>query len=164
MYEDAGAYFRQAWGALKVGLKLQPSDTLLIRGGPTSVGLASAALAKSSLFNARTVIATTRSASKTQSLEAAGVDHVVVDTANSASAAVKALTGGKGADKCIELVGGPTLMDSFGSLQGNGTLAYVGCVSGEWTCKEFDPGMALHPHKVLKHLNIYFVPHILISY
>ena len=73
-------------GTLSDSLKLQSTDTLLIRGGTTSVGLACAALAKSSLFapdTKPTVIATTRSEAKAPALKAAGVDVVLIDKDNS---------------------------------------------------------------------------------
>ena len=47
-----------AYGSLTVGLDLQPGQTLLIRGGTSSVGMAAAVLAK---HRGLTVLATTRS-------------------------------------------------------------------------------------------------------
>ncbi|KAH9932231.1 GroES-like protein [Fomitopsis serialis] len=141
-----------AWGTLSESLKLQSTDTLLIRGGTTSVGLACAALAKSSLFAPDikpTVVATTRSAAKKAAMTAAGVDVVLVDRDNSICAQVKAATAGRGAQKCVELVGGTTLSDSCKSLADDGVVSMIGCVSGEWTVKEFDPMTALSPWKRL---------------
>ncbi|EIW84005.1 GroES-like protein [Coniophora puteana RWD-64-598 SS2] len=141
--------YMTAWGTLKASLNLQPLDTLLIRGGTTSVGLAAAALARSSLFGCARVIATTRSAGKEGALRASGVSDVVVDDSGSVAEKVKALTGGRGADKAIELVGGPTLTDTCLALAANGVASVVGCVSGEWTVKEFYPFEALAPSKHL---------------
>ena len=140
-----------AWGTLSDSLKLQSTDTLLIRGGTTSVGLACAALAKSSLFapdTKPTVIATTRSEAKAPALKAAGVDVVLIDKDNSIAKQVKEETSGKGANKCVELVGGPTLMDSCVAMTDDGVCSMIGCVSGEWTIKDFDPMTALSPWKV----------------
>jgi NADPH:quinone reductase-like Zn-dependent oxidoreductase len=50
-----------SWGALNRNLKIQIGETLLIRGGTTSVGLAAAAIAKSQEL---TVLATTRRADR----------------------------------------------------------------------------------------------------
>jgi len=137
-----------AWATLKNSLNFQPNDTLLIRGGTTSVGMACAALAKSSLFGPDTkVISTTRNEAKTAALQAAGVDVVVLDSGDSISEQVKQATAGKGADKCVELVGGSTLQDSCLALAPDGVVSMVGCVSGVWTAKDFDPFKALAPWK-----------------
>lgn len=77
-----------------------------------------------------------------------GADDVLIDSSGSIADEVKKLTGGKGADKCVELVGGPTLMDSCKALGPDGVISMIGCVSGEWTCKEFDPMGSLAPRKV----------------
>lgn len=100
--------------ALGQSLNLTSDDTLLIRGGTASVGLAMATLAKT-LFAVPKVIATTRSSAKISVLAEAGVDHVVVDT-GSISKEIMELTDEKGATKCVELVGATTLADSCASL------------------------------------------------
>ncbi|KAL0954543.1 hypothetical protein HGRIS_003508 [Hohenbuehelia grisea] len=141
--------FLTAWGTLKQSLNLQSDDTLLIRGGTTSVGMAAAALARSSLFKCTRVISTTRAATKIPALKGNGVTDTVIDNKNAISDEIKTLTDGKGVTKCIELVGGTTLFDSCQSLSSHGTISMIGCVSGEWTCKEFDPMTALAPGKHL---------------
>ncbi|KAJ7760732.1 chaperonin 10-like protein [Mycena maculata] len=138
--------FMTAWGTLHTSLKLQSIDTLFIHGGTSSVGLACAALAKCNLFNVSTVISTTRSSQKVPAVQAAGADHVIVDT-GSVSAEVKKLTGGVGATKAVELVGPPTLEDSCAALAPDGVIASVGSLSGVWR-SEFDPS-CLAPNKHL---------------
>lgn len=147
--------FLTAWGTLAESLKLQPTDTLLIRGGTTSVGLACAALAKSTLFAPDvkpTVISTTRSEAKSRAIKAAGADVVLLDKDNAVSEQVKKATEGRGATKCVELVGGTTVADSFQSMSDDGIVSMIGCVSGEWTLKEFNPMSSLSPWK---HFTIY---------
>jgi NADPH2:quinone reductase len=51
-----------AYGSLTVGLDAQPEQSMLIRGGTSSVGMAAAVLAKQRNM---TVLSTTRNASKT---------------------------------------------------------------------------------------------------
>lgn len=119
---------------------------MFIRGGSTSVGLAAASLAKA-LFACGRVIATTRSSKKVAALKSAGVDDVVLDTGKVSEEVMK-LTDGKGADKCIELVGATTLADSCASISSEGVICSVGCVSGEWVIKDFDPMASLRPRKV----------------
>lgn len=80
-------------------------------------------------------------------LKSAGVDDVILDSGKISEEVMK-VTNGKGADKCIELVGTPTMADSCASLGPDGILSMVGCVSDEWVAKEFDPAMSLGPRKV----------------
>src|SRR6184192_4965262 len=65
-----------AHGSLTVGLDAQPGQTLLIRGGTSSVGMATAILAKD---RGLTVLATTRQPDRLAALESIGVDHVLLD-------------------------------------------------------------------------------------
>lgn len=65
-----------SWGALNRNLGIREGETLLIRGGTTSVGLAAAAIAKS---QGVVVLATTRRTDREGLLRASGVDHVGVD-------------------------------------------------------------------------------------
>ncbi|KAJ8502710.1 hypothetical protein ONZ45_g11507 [Pleurotus djamor] len=80
---------------------------------------------------------------------ASGATDVVVDATGTIHEAIKALTDGNSASKCVELVGGTTLFDSCQSLSPSGVISMIGCVSGEWVCKEFDPMTALAPSKHL---------------
>lgn len=148
--------FMTAWGTLAMSLKLQKSDTLLIRGGTTSVGLACATLAKSSLFGCAAVISTTRSERKISKVKAAGVDIVIKDN-DKIGQEVKKVTGGKGATKAVELVGGNVLADTAAGLSDDGVVSMVGCVSGVWTCENFDPMMTLAPSKHLTLFSSHYV-------
>lgn len=65
-----------AWGALFRGLRLQPGERLLIRGGTTSVGFAAAAIAHA--YGAQ-VAATSRKAQSEDLLRASGADHFLID-------------------------------------------------------------------------------------
>ena len=65
-----------AYGSLTVGLDAQPGQTLLIRGGTSSVGMAAAVVAKDLGL---TVLSTTRRPERGAALEAIGVDHAIVD-------------------------------------------------------------------------------------
>src|SRR4051794_25433613 len=72
-----------AHGSLTVGLDAQPGQTLLIRGGTSSVGMAAATLAKD---RGLTVLATTRRPDRAAALSAIGVDHVLVDDGDASAA------------------------------------------------------------------------------
>jgi NADPH2:quinone reductase len=65
-----------AYGSLTIGLDAQAGQTLLIRGGTSSVGMATAILAK---YRGLTVLSTTRRPDRTGALAAIGVDHALVD-------------------------------------------------------------------------------------
>src|SRR5690349_10792688 len=65
-----------AYGSLTVGLDIQPGQSLLIRGGTSSVGMAAAVLAKDCGL---TVLSTTRRPERAVALTALGVDHVIID-------------------------------------------------------------------------------------
>src|SRR5438445_4414918 len=68
-----------AYGSLTVGLDAQPGQSILIRGGTSSVGMAAAVLAKQRNM---TVLSTTRSANKTAALTEIGADYVLIDDGN----------------------------------------------------------------------------------
>jgi NADPH:quinone reductase-like Zn-dependent oxidoreductase len=65
-----------AYGSLTAALDAQPGQTLLIRGGTTSIGMAAAVLAKD---RGMTVLSTTRRPERLDALRAVGVDHPLVD-------------------------------------------------------------------------------------
>jgi NADPH:quinone reductase len=123
-----------AYGALTVGLNIQPGETLLIRGGTSSVGLTAAMLAKRTGL---TVLATTRSQAKAGALLQAGVDHVVVDD-GAIAAAVRDLAPG-GVDATLELIGTPTLHDSLEATRMHGVVCAAGYLSNQWIVPDFYP-------------------------
>jgi NADPH:quinone reductase-like Zn-dependent oxidoreductase len=123
-----------AYGSLTVGLEAVDGQSLLIRGGTSSVGLAAAVLAK---LRGMTVIATSRSESKFPLLKQVGVDHPLLDTGDVARD-VRDLLGG-GVDGAIELVGVNVLRDTLRATRPGGTACFTGMLSDEWTIPEFYP-------------------------
>jgi NADPH:quinone reductase-like Zn-dependent oxidoreductase len=123
-----------AYGSLTVGLDLQRGQTLLVRGGTSSVGLAAASVAKDI---GATVFATTRQPDRAEALRAHGVDHVVVDDGRVA-AQVRAIVP-DGVDAALELVGTPTLPDTLAATRVKGTVCFAGMLSNEWTVPSFYP-------------------------
>src|SRR2546425_5253767 len=71
---------QKSYGSLTVGLDPLPGQSILIRGGTSSVGMAAAVLAKQRNM---TVLSTTRSANKTAALTDIGVDHRLIGDSNS---------------------------------------------------------------------------------
>jgi NADPH:quinone reductase-like Zn-dependent oxidoreductase len=123
-----------AYGSLATGLDLSEGQTLLVRGGTSSVGLAAITVAKDR--NA-IVVATTRRPERTQALLDHGADHVVVDDGEIAGQ-VRALLGG-GVDAALELVGTPTLPDTLRATRVHGTVCFTGMLSNQWTVPDFYP-------------------------
>src|SRR6266705_2405784 len=110
-----------AHGSLTVGLDAQPGQTLLIRGGTSSVGMAAAILAKDRDL---TVLSTTRQPDRVAPLEAIGVDHVLVDD---------------GVEAALELVGTNTLPDTLRATAVHGVVCFTGMLSNQWTVADFYP-------------------------
>ncbi|MFB2596857.1 zinc-binding dehydrogenase [Herbiconiux sp. P17] len=123
-----------AHGSLAVGLEAVDGQSLLIRGGTSSVGLATAVLARR---RGMTVISTTRSDERFPLLERVGVDHPLADDGAVASA-VRALLG-RGVDGAIELVGVNVMKDTLLATRPGGTVCFTGMLSDEWTIPEFYP-------------------------
>ena len=123
-----------AHGSLTVGLDARPGQTLLVRGGTSSVGMAAAVLAKRT---GMTVLSTTRNAGKRSALHRVGVDHVLVDDGDVARQVRELLPAG--VDGAIELVGTPTLPDTLRAVRVHGTVCFTGMLSDEWIVKDFYP-------------------------
>jgi NADPH:quinone reductase-like Zn-dependent oxidoreductase len=123
-----------AHGSLTVGLDARPGQSILIRGGPSSVGMATAVLAKQRKL---TVFSTTRNAAKAPALTELGVDHVLIDDGDVA-AQVRAIQP-DGVDVALELVGTPTLHDTLRATRVHGVVCFTGMLSNEWIVKDFYP-------------------------
>ena len=123
-----------AYGSLTTGLDLSRGQTLLVRGGTSSVGLAASTVAKDL---GATVVATTRQADRVPALLDHGVDHVLVDDGHVADQVHELL--GAGADTALELVGTPTLPDTLRATRVHGTVCFTGMLSNQWTVPDFYP-------------------------
>lgn len=123
-----------AYGSLTTGLALAAGQTLLVRGGTSSVGLAAATVARDV---GATVLTTTRQRDRVDALRAHGADHVIVDDGDVA-AQVHRLLGG-GVDAALELVGTPTLPDTLRATRVQGTVCFTGMLSNQWTVPDFYP-------------------------
>jgi NADPH2:quinone reductase len=131
-----------AYGSLTVGVNARRGDTLLVRGGTSSVGLACIVLAKQL---GATVIATSRNPDRADGLRGVGADHVVIDTGTIA-AQVRAIAP-DGVDGAVELVGTATLPDTLRATAVHGTVSFSGMLADVWTIPDFYP-MAVIPNGV----------------
>lgn len=123
-----------AYGSLTVGLDIQPGQTVLIRGGTSSVGLAAAAIAA---WRGCTVLSTTRQPDRLAFLKDRGVDHPLLDTGEVA-AAVRELCP-DGVDAALDLVGTPTLPDTLRAVRVHGTACFGGSLSNQYSVRDFSP-------------------------
>ena len=139
-WEAVGAapeMLQTAYGALFKGLRLEKGQSLLVRGGTTSVGMAAVAIAKAHFGKDVTVVSTTRRADREAFLKEHGADEVVVDDGNVAAGLRKVLP--RGADKVLELVGAGSLLDSLQCCAKFGSVCMVGMVGSKWTLDQFEP-------------------------
>jgi len=121
-------------GSLTIGLDVRSGQSLLVRGGSSSVGMATTLLAKRAGL---TVLSTTRSAAKEEALLRGGADHVLRDEGTIAEQ-VRAIVP-EGVDAALELIGTPTLPDTLRATRVHGVVCFTGMLSNEWIVERFYP-------------------------
>jgi len=126
--------FQTVSGSINQALEIQKGETLLIRGGTSSIGMLACQLAKA---KGLTVISTTRNPEKQQALSANGADHVIIDKGN-VSKKLKEIYP-NGVDKVLELVGTKTLKDSLQCIATKGMVCMTGILGNEWSMSNFTP-------------------------
>lgn len=131
-----------AHGSLTIGTDVRAGQTLLIRGGTSSVGLALAALAHRDGIQ---VIASTRRSEPVPEMVQVGVDHQILDDGHVADRVREIVP--EGADGAVELVGTDALADTIRAVRPGGTVCFTGMLSESWTIGEFEP-MAFIPQGV----------------
>jgi NADPH2:quinone reductase len=124
--------FQTAYGSLHAALKIQSGETLLIRGGTSSVGLLAAQLAKAYGLH---VVSTTRNPDKEKFLLDHGADLVLIDDGNLAMK----VNGLPEIDKVLELVGAGSLKDSLQCVKPGGAVCMTGMLSEQWSIPDFAP-------------------------
>ena len=123
-----------AWGSLFKALRLQKGETLMLRGGTTSVGLAAAAIAHA---HGVTVVSTTRNPDRQDLLRQSGADHVLIDSGTLAPDLRKLYP--DGVSKVLELIGTTTLKDSLRCAAEGGLVCMTGMVGNKWSFDDFAP-------------------------
>ncbi len=126
--------FYTAYGSLIMSLQLSSSDTLLIRGGSSTVGIAALQLAKA--VGAK-VVATTRSERKAGLLVEYGADDVVLEGDDFRHRFLEKYPAG--ATKVLELIGASTLRESLRLTSYHGIVCHTGLLGGVFGLKNFDP-------------------------
>lgn len=136
-WEQLGAFpemFQTVYGSLHMALGISKGETLLIRGGTSSIGMLAIQMAKS--FGL-TVIATTRNAEKEKILKENGADAVLIDDGQLASKVKERFK--NGIDKVLELVGTSLLKDSLRCMKPGGIVCMTGMLSEQWSIPDFVP-------------------------
>jgi NADPH2:quinone reductase len=123
-----------AYGSLTVGLDAQAGQTLLIRGGTSSIGMAAAVLAKD---RDMTVLATTRRPERADTLREIGVDHPIIDGGEIADQVREIIPAG--VDAALELVGVNTLRDTLRATAVHGVACFTGMLSNQWSVPDWYP-------------------------
>jgi len=126
--------FQTVSGSLNQALEIQKGESLLIRGGTSSIGMLACQLAKS---KGLTVISTTRNPDKQQILIDNGADYVIIDDGNIAKKLKEVYP--NGVHKVLELIGTRTLKDSLKCIATKGMVCMTGILGNEWTMSSFSP-------------------------
>ncbi|PSL49896.1 NADPH:quinone reductase-like Zn-dependent oxidoreductase [Chitinophaga niastensis] len=126
--------FATAWAVLNWGIEVKAGQSILVRGGTSTLGLALIILARQMGL---TVIATSRSAEKHTLLKKYGADHVILDEGKIAEKIRRIIP--KGVTSVAELIGTTTLTDSLACTQTNGTVCIAGFLGGLIPLENFMP-------------------------
>lgn len=127
--------FATAWEALITVGKLQAGERVLINAAGSGVGSAGVQIAA---LAGASVIATAGSDAKLRRAKELGATHGINYTGKKkVGAEVMRLTGGKGVDCALDMVGGDVLKESIAALAPGGRLVTVGAHGGEVVSIDF---------------------------
>jgi NADPH2:quinone reductase len=130
--------FFTVWSNVFDRCALSGGDTLLVQGGSSGIGVAAIQLA--SALGHR-VFATAGSDEKARACEALGAERGINYRTEDFVAVVKELTGGKGVDVILDMVGGDYLPREIACLADDGRIGLIAVQGG--TKAELDLGMLL---------------------
>ncbi len=106
---------------------LQEGDTLLVHGGSSGIGTTAIQLGKA--FGAR-VVATAGTAEKCEACARLGADRVVNYREEDFVAATRELTGGRGANVILDMVGGSYIERNYSAAATDGRIVQIGFLGG----------------------------------
>jgi NADPH:quinone reductase len=109
-------------------------QTILVRGGTSSVGMLAIQMAKRSGL---TVLGTTRSPEKAILLLEKGADQVLIDDGRLEPKVREIYPDGM--DKILELIGTGTLKDSLRCAAPGGAVCMTGMLAEQWSVPDFAP-------------------------
>src|SRR5438270_7684201 len=135
-----------AWGSLFDAMEVQPGQSLVVRGGTSSVGMAAITLAKDRGLQ---VIATTRTEAKANALRENGADDVVIDTGQIADEVKRRVPGG--VNGLLELIGTVTLLDSLQAVAAKGIVCFPRLLGNARVLRGVEPMAAIPSTVKLTH-------------
>lgn len=119
--------FLTAYDALHLQGGLGPGQTLLLHGAGSGVGTAALQLC---CLSRATSIGTSRSRPKLDRCLELGLDHALLTERGDFREAVLELTGGRGVDLILDMVGAPYLEQNLSCLAPRGRLILIGLLGG----------------------------------
>jgi NADPH:quinone reductase-like Zn-dependent oxidoreductase len=125
--------YATAWAGLHQNLRLEPGQTVLVRGATSSLGQAAVNIAAE---RGGTVIATTRKPIRADLLRDIGAADVLIDDGQLADQ-VRSL--GVDVDCVFDLVGNSVLRDSLCIVRASGRVCQLGFLGGLEPVKDFNP-------------------------
>ena len=129
-FTDAAAIpeaFLTAYDAMVTQARLSAGETVLVHAVGSGVGTAAVQIARA--IGARAV-GTARTASKLDRARSLGMSEGIVATNGAFASEVKRVTGDRGVDVVLELVGGSYLAEDLGCMALRGRLVLVGLLGG----------------------------------
>jgi NADPH2:quinone reductase len=130
--------FFTVWSNVFQRAALQPGETLLVQGGSSGIGVTAIQLAKAL---GHRVFATAGSGEKCRACTELGAERAINYRTEDFSAVVKELTGGKGVDVVLDMVGGDYLKREIACLADDGRICLIALLGGART--EIDLGQVL---------------------
>ena len=130
--------FFTVWQNVFAIARLQAGETLLVQGGSSGIGVTAIQLAKA--LGSR-VIVTAGSDEKCAACIAIGADHAINYRSQDFVAETKRVTGGRGADVVLDMVGGDYIGRELQCMADDGRLALIAVQGG--TASAIDAGLLL---------------------
>lgn len=119
--------FFTVWTNVFERAALQPGETLLVHGGASGIGTTAIQLA---FAFGSTVYTTAGAADRCAALEALGAAAAINYRETDFAARITELTGGRGVNVILDIVGGPYLQRNISSLARDGRLVMIGFMGG----------------------------------
>jgi NADPH2:quinone reductase len=130
--------FFTVWSNVFQRAGLQPGETLLVQGGSSGIGVTAIQIATAL---GHRVFATAGSEDKCRACERLGAERAINYKTEDFAAVVKELTGGKGVDVVLDMVGGDYLNREISCLADDGRIALIALLGGARA--EIDLGQVL---------------------
>lgn len=119
--------FFTVWSNVFDRCRLSPGESLLVQGGTSGIGVTAIQLAAAL---GHRVFATAGSADKARACEALGAERGINYREEDFAAVVKDLTGGRGADVILDMVGGDYVAREIACLADDGRIGLIALLGG----------------------------------